>query len=59
MSLDGFVAGSSQSVKNPLGVGGCVCTVGRLAQWRAMHGLKAEGQQAPPVVAESSQHQPR
>ncbi len=28
MSLDGFVAGSDQSVKNPLGIGG-----GRLHEW--------------------------
>lgn len=42
MSLDGFVAGPSQSVDNPLGIGGM-----RLHQWafplevwRAMHGLE-------------------
>jgi dihydrofolate reductase len=41
MSLDGFVAGPEQSVKNPLGIGGeglHEWVVG-LAAWRAKHGL--------------------
>jgi dihydrofolate reductase len=40
MSLDGFVAGPHQSVKEPLGVGGerLHDWVVPLAQWRAMHG---------------------
>jgi dihydrofolate reductase len=41
MSLDGFVAGPSQSVDNPLGVGGERLHewVFPLRAWRAMHGL--------------------
>jgi len=41
MSLDGFVAGPSQSAENPLGVGGMRLHewVFRLKVWRAMHGL--------------------
>jgi len=41
MSLDGFVAGPSQSVENPLGIGGMRLHewVFPLAVWRAMHGL--------------------
>ena len=40
MSLDGFVAGPSQSVENPLGIGGMGLHewVFPLAVWRAMHG---------------------
>jgi len=41
MSLDGFVAGPEQSVKNPLGIGGeglHEWVVG-LAAWRAKHGM--------------------
>jgi dihydrofolate reductase len=56
MSLDGFVAGPSQSVDNPLGIGGM-----RLHQWafplrawRAMHGLEGgEINESTPVVEES------
>ena len=42
MSLDGFVAGPSQSVKDPLGVGGEALHqwVLPLKYWRAMHGLE-------------------
>jgi dihydrofolate reductase len=41
MSLDGFVAGPSQSALNPLGVGGMRLHEWAfpLAVWRAMHGL--------------------
>jgi dihydrofolate reductase len=56
MSLDGFVAGPSQSVANPLGIGGM-----RLHQWafplrawREMHGLEGgEINESTPVVEES------
>jgi hypothetical protein len=56
MSLDGFVAGPSQSVENPLGIGG-----GRLHEWafqlaafRALHGLEGgEVNESTPVVDES------
>jgi dihydrofolate reductase len=56
MSLDGFVAGPSQSIKNPLGIGG-----GRLHEWafqlavfRALHGLECgEVNESTPVVEES------
>ncbi|HEV2664171.1 MAG TPA: hypothetical protein VG324_04635 [Blastocatellia bacterium] len=56
MSLDGFVAGPSQSVENPLGIGG-----GRLHEWafqlaafRALHGLEGgEVNESTPVVEES------
>src|SRR3990172_5366443 len=56
MSLDGFVAGPSQSVDNPLGIGGM-----RLHQWafpltvwRAMHGLQSgEVNESTPVMEES------
>jgi dihydrofolate reductase len=42
MSLDGFVAGPDQSVKNPLGIGGEELHewVTSLAAWRAAHGLR-------------------
>ena len=41
MSLDGFVAGPQQSVKNPLGIGGEGLHewVIALAAWRAAHGM--------------------
>lgn len=41
MSLDGFVAGSNQSVENPLGIGGMRLHewVFPLAVWRSMHGM--------------------
>jgi len=56
MSLDGFVAGPSQSVENPLGIGG-----GRLHEWafqlaefRALLGLEGgEVNESTPVVEES------
>jgi dihydrofolate reductase len=56
MSLDGFVAGPSQSVDDPLGIGGM-----RLHQWafslkvwRAEHGLQGgEVNESTPVVEES------
>ena len=56
MSLDGFVAGPSQSVDNPLGIGG-----GRLHEWafrlaafRALLGLEGgEVNDGTPVVDES------
>lgn len=46
MSLDGFVAGPSQSVDNPLGIGGMRLHqwVFPLSVWRAMHGLEGGGQ---------------
>jgi dihydrofolate reductase len=56
MSLDGFVAGPSQSVDNPLGVGGMRLHewAVRLAKWRAMHGLEGgEVNESSPVVEES------
>jgi dihydrofolate reductase len=50
LSLDGFVAGPSQSVENPLGVGGMRLHEWAfpLAAWRGMHGLEGG------VVNESS-----
>ncbi len=56
MSLGGFVAGPSQSVEHPLGVGGT-----RLFEWafplaafRAMHGLEGgEVDESTPVIAEA------
>ena len=56
MSLDGFVAGPSQSVHNPLGIGG-----GRLHEWafqlakfRALLGLEGgEVNESTPVVEQS------
>jgi dihydrofolate reductase len=56
MSLDGFVAGPSQSVDNPLGIGGT-----RLHEWafklavvRAQHGLDGgEVNESTPVIEES------
>jgi dihydrofolate reductase len=56
MSLDGYVAGPSQSVANPLGVGGMRLHEWAfpLAQWRAMHGLEGgEVNESTPVVEES------
>jgi dihydrofolate reductase len=56
MSLDGFVAGPSQSVDNPLGVRGMRLHewAFALAQWRAMHGLDGgEVDESTPVVEES------
>jgi dihydrofolate reductase len=56
MSLDGFVAGPSQSVANPLGIGGMRLHewAFRLAAFRALHGLEGgEVDQSTPVVEES------
>jgi dihydrofolate reductase len=56
MSLDGFVAGPSQSVDNPLGLGGMRLHewVFPLAVWRAMHGLQGgETNESSRVVEES------
>jgi len=56
MSLDGFVAGPSQSVDNPLGIGGMRLHewVFPLAVWRAMHGLQGgEVNESTRVVEES------
>jgi dihydrofolate reductase len=56
MSLDGFVAGPSQSVENPLGVGGMGLHewVFSLAAWRVMHGLEGgEVTESTPVIEES------
>ena len=56
MSLDGFVAGPSQSVDNPLGIGGTRLHdwVIPLAVWRRMHGLQGgEINESTPVVEES------
>jgi dihydrofolate reductase len=56
MSLDGFVAGPEQSVKNPLGVGGERLHewVLPLAAWRAPHGLDGgEVDESSAVVEES------
>jgi dihydrofolate reductase len=56
MSLDGFVAGPSQSVANPIGIGGmrlheCVFP---LAAWRALHGLEGgEDNESARVIEES------
>ncbi|MGH8800466.1 MAG: dihydrofolate reductase family protein [Casimicrobiaceae bacterium] len=51
MSLDGFVAGPSQSVDNPLGIGGMRLHewAFELAAWRAMHGM--EGGEVNPSTA--------
>jgi dihydrofolate reductase len=56
MSLDGFVAGPSQSVANPLGVGGMRLHewVFPLRAWKAMHGLEGgEANESNRVVEES------
>jgi dihydrofolate reductase len=56
MSLDGFVAGPSQSVDNPLGIGGMRLHqwVFPLTVWRAMHGLEGgEVNESTRVVEES------
>jgi dihydrofolate reductase len=56
MSLDGFVAGSNQSVDNPLGVGGLRLHewVFPLAAWRALHGLEGgEINESTPMIEES------
>jgi dihydrofolate reductase len=56
MSLDGFTAGPSQSVDNPLGIGGMRLHEWAfpLAAWRAMHGLPGgEVNESTRVVEES------
>ncbi len=56
MSLDGFVAGPSQSVANPLGIGGMRLYEWAfpLAVWRAPQGLEGgEVNASTPVVEES------
>jgi dihydrofolate reductase len=56
MSLDGFVAGPSQSIDNPLGIGGMRLHqwVFPLTVWRAMHGLQGgEVNESTQVVEES------
>jgi len=56
MSVDGFVAGPSQSVDNPLGIGGMRLHewVLPLAAWRAAHGLPdGEVNESTPVLEES------
>ncbi|MEO6223178.1 MAG: dihydrofolate reductase family protein [Vicinamibacterales bacterium] len=59
MSLDGFVAGPSQSVDHPLGVGGMRLHewAFELTAWRAMHGLEGgEMNESSRVVEESLQN---
>lgn len=61
MSLDGFVAGPSQSLENPLGIGGMRLHewVFPLAVWRAMHGLEGgETNESTPVIEESPANHP-
>ncbi|HEY6560978.1 MAG TPA: dihydrofolate reductase family protein [Polyangiaceae bacterium] len=56
MSLDGFVAGPNQSVKDPLGVGGerLHAWVFPLAAWRSPHGLPGgEVNESTPVLEQS------
>jgi dihydrofolate reductase len=56
MSLDGFVAGPSQSVENPLGIGGMSLHqwVFPLTAWRSMHDLRGgEVNESTRVVEES------
>jgi dihydrofolate reductase len=55
MSLDGFVAGPEQSVKNPLGIGGMKLHewVFPLRAWRETHGLEGgEVNESNAIVAE-------
>ncbi len=56
MSLDGFAAGPSQSVDNPLGVGGMRLHewVFPLAVWRTMHGLEGGEVNVSSAVVEES-----
>jgi dihydrofolate reductase len=57
MSLDGFVAGPNQSVKDPLGIGGMRLHewVFPLAVWRKTHGLQGgEVNESTPVIEEST-----
>jgi dihydrofolate reductase len=56
MSLDGFIAGPSQSVDNPLGIGGMRLHewVFPLKAWREMQGLEGgEVNESTPVIEES------
>jgi dihydrofolate reductase len=56
MSLDGFVAGPSQSVENPLGIGGMQLHqwVFPLAAWRKSHGLEGGEVNASTAVVEET-----
>jgi len=56
MSLDGFVAGPSQSLENPLGIGGMRLHewVVPLAAWRSMHGQQGGEVNASTKVVEES-----
>jgi dihydrofolate reductase len=56
LSLDGFVAGPEQSVKNPLGIGGMRLHewVFPLKVWRAMHGMEGGETNASSKVVEES-----
>ncbi len=56
MSLDGFVAGPSQSVENPIGVGGMRLHdwIFPLAAWRAMHGEEGGEENPSNAVLEES-----
>jgi dihydrofolate reductase len=56
MSFDGYVAGPSQSVENPLGVGGMRLHewVVPLAVWRATHGLEGGEVDASSKVVEEA-----
>jgi dihydrofolate reductase len=56
MSLDGYVAGASQSVENPIGIGGMRLHewVFPLSVWRSMHGLEGgEVNESSRVIEES------
>jgi dihydrofolate reductase len=56
MSLDGFVAGPSQSLENPLGIGGMRLHEWAFAlqAWRAQHGLEGGEVNASTKVADES-----
>ena len=56
MSLDGFVAGPSQSVENPLGIGGMRLHdwAFALAMWRKEHGLEGGEVNESTVVVEEA-----
>jgi dihydrofolate reductase len=56
MSLDGFVAGPSQSIENPLGMGGMRLHEWAFAlqAWRAQHGLEGSEVNASTKVVEES-----
>ncbi len=56
MSLDGFVAGPSQSVENPLGIGGMRLHEWAFAldAWRGQHGLEGGEVNASTAVVEES-----